>query len=46
MSQLAASQSNAVIPRDIDGNIDVHAWAKANLDPEIIAGTSGDMHVH
>ncbi|KAK7184181.1 hypothetical protein PSPO01_09887 [Paraphaeosphaeria sporulosa] len=43
MSQSAPPPSKHALTRDTDGNIDVHAWAKANLDQDIIDGTSDNL---
>lgn len=43
MSQPAHSQGEQILPHDTDGSVNVNAWAKANLDQDIIAGTSEDL---
>ncbi|KAL5400407.1 hypothetical protein PMIN03_012398 [Paraphaeosphaeria minitans] len=43
MSQPALSPSKQTLPHDTNGNIDVSEWAKANLDQDIITGTSADL---
>ncbi|KAF2441186.1 hypothetical protein P171DRAFT_524146 [Karstenula rhodostoma CBS 690.94] len=45
MSQPARSPREQTLPHDTGGNINVNAWAKANLDQDIINGTSEDPKV-
>jgi hypothetical protein len=42
MLQPTHSPSEQALPHDADGNIDVNAWAKANLDQDIITGVVED----